>query len=302
MNVLITGGTGLIGRALAHQLLQSGYQVSVLTRSAAPGGLEAGIVPVVWDGCTTNGWEKAAADAGAIINLAGENIGGGRWTKERKERILQSRIDAGNAVAAAVQAGARPEVLIQASAVGYYGTSFTETYYERSKAGRDFLAHICLDWEASSAAVDALGVRRVVVRTGIVLDKREGALARMLLPFRLFAGGPLGSGRQWMSWIHLQDEVNAIQYLLEHKDAKGAYNLTAPQPVTNSHFGRALGKVLNRPYWFPVPEFAMKTLLGEMSVLVLEGQRVLPQRLESAGFKFKFDQLQPALEDLFPPK
>ncbi len=298
MNVIILGGTGLIGRALARQLVENGHVVKVLTRSTAVKGLAEGIESVQWDGKTTAGWEEEARWAEAMINLVGENIGAKRWTEERKQAILESRLKAGQAISAAVEAGARPKVILQASAVGYYGTSFTENFYERSKPGHDFLSKICVDWEASTSSVEAAGVRRVILRTGVVLDKSEGALARMLLPFRLYVGGPLGSGRQWLSWIHLKDEVNAIQFLMENPTAKGAYNLAAPQPVTNAVFGRALGKVLRKPYWLPIPAFALKFMLGEMSTIVLDGQRVVCDRLKNAGFKFKFNEIEPALRDL----
>lgn len=298
MNIIIFGGTGMIGRALSRQLVESGHVVKVLTRSSAPQGLAEGVTAVRWDGTTTAGWEEEARWADAMINLVGENIGAKRWTVERKQAILESRLKAGQAISAAVQAGARPKVILQASAVGYYGTSFTDNFYERSKPGHDFLAKICVDWEASTSSVEAAGVRRVILRTGVVLDRREGALARMLLPFRLYAGGPLGSGRQWISWIHLTDEVNAIQFLLENSAAKGAYNLAAPNPVTNAVFGRALGKVLRKPYWLPVPAFALKFMLGEMSSIVLDGQRVVCERLNNAGFKFKYHEIEPALRNL----
>lgn len=295
MKVLIFGGTGLIGKALAAQLVSSGHEVKIASRSAAPAGLPEGVGAVQWDGKTAAGWEEAAQWAEAMINLAGENIGAKRWSTERKEAILESRLMAGQAICAAVRQGARPQVLVQASAVGYYGTSFTENFYERSKAGRDFLAKVCVDWEKSTAEVEAAGIRRVIVRTGVVLDPKEGALARMMMPFKLYVGGKLGSGRQWISWIHLQDEVNAIQFLLENSNARGAYNLAAPKPVTNAYFARVLGTVMKKPCWLPVPAWALQKLLGEMSTIVLDGQRVVCERLPAAGFSFKYTEIEPAL-------
>lgn len=302
MNILIGGGSGLIGGVLVKALLERGHAVKVLTRNAGRYTGPSGATAVTWDGKSAQGWEEAAMWAEAIVNLAGENIGAKRWTAERKEQILASRVNSGRAIVEAVRAGAQPKVVVQASAIGYYGTSFSENFYERSKAGKDFLAKICQEWENSTREVEESGVRRVIVRTGIVLDAKEGALARMTLPFKLFAGGQIGSGRQWLSWIHMDDEVNAICYLIENSQAKGVYNLTAPQPVTNAVFGRALGKVLSRPYWLPVPTLALKVMLGEMSVMVLAGQRVLPERLIAAGFRFKYGEIAEALADTLGKK
>lgn len=296
MKVLIAGGTGLIGGALSRKLVSDGHQVTVLTRGA--GSLHAGVAAIHWDGRTRSGWDDQIGKVDAIVNLAGENIGSGRWTEKKKDAILRSRLDAGRILAeTAADILNKDGLFIQASAVGYYGVSEGETFDEDSPPGSDYLAGVAVRWEDSSVRAEAAGFKRAVLRTGIVLDVHEGALARMLLPFRLFAGGPLGSGRQWMSWIHLADEVAAIQFLLE-KRLDGKFNLTAPNPIRNADFGRAIGKAIHRPYWAPVPAFALRLLLGEMSTLVLDGQKVLPARLLAAGFEFKYPSIDNSLADL----
>jgi uncharacterized protein (TIGR01777 family) len=234
-----------------------------------------------------------------IVNLSGESLGAGPWTEQRKTRIISSRVEAGRAISAAFrQANPRPKVLIQASAVGFYGLHAAEPVTEESALGRGFLADVCRDWEASSQPVEELGVRRVVIRTGVVLSRDEGALQRLMLPFKLFAGGPLGSGRQGFPWIHPADEVAAIRYLMEKENSQGVYNLSAPEPLSNADFGGILAKVMRRPYWLPTPAFALRLLLGEMSTLVLEGTYMLPKRLQDLGFRFRYETAEPALWDL----
>jgi hypothetical protein len=201
-------------------------------------------------------------------------------------------------VAAFQAANKKPAVLMQASAVGYYGPSSDQILDESSPAGTDYLGKLSVDWEAATKAVEDMGVRRILIRTGIVLDRQQGALPRMLLPFQLFVGGPLGSGKQWMPWIHLSDQVQAMRFLLQQPDASGAYNLEAPNPVTNAELGKILAAVLRRPYWMPVPAFALKLLLGGMSTLVLDGQRAVPKRLLAAGFSFKYPNLREALQEV----
>jgi hypothetical protein len=236
-------------------------------------------------------------EADAIFNLAGENLGAHLWTPKHKAKVLSSRANAGQAVMQALkEAKRRPRVLVQASAIGYYGASDERTLVEKSPAGKDWQARVCQDWEASTLGADYMSVRRVVVRTGLVLTKNGGVLPKLLLPFRLFAGGPLGSGKQYYSWIAMQDEIRALLFLLKNDSATGVYNLTAPNPLTQAEFGRIEAQVLHRPYWFPTPAFAMRLALGEMSTLVLDGQRVAPDRLSKAGFTFSFDQLKPALQ------
>ncbi len=300
MHVIITGGTGLIGRALAHSLAGDGHQVTVLSRSPERHrDFPPGVALVAWDGRTAQGWGDRVDTADAIVNLAGESIAAGRWTPERKRRIRESRVNAGQAVVEAVRAAANPpQVVVQASAVGYYGPRGDEPVTEETPPGSDFLAQVCVAWEASTAPVEELGVRRAVIRTGVVLSTRGGALPRMLLPFRLFLGGPLGSGRQYLPWIHVDDQVGAIRFLLEHPEAQGPFNLCAPNPVTNREFCRILGQVLGRPSWMPAPAPVLRLLLGEMAMVLLEGQRALPRRLQEIGYTFRFPELRPALQDL----
>jgi len=303
MRVVITGGTGLIGRALAGSLAGDGYEVVVLSRSPDRQGvpLPTGVQVVPWDGRTASGWGDRAEGAVGIVNLAGATIAGRRWTAEQKRRIRESRVNAGHAVTEAIRAAdVKPRMLVQASAVGYYG-SFRDggvTLTESSPAGDDFLAGVCRDWEAVTAAVEPLGVRRAVARTGVVLSTEGGALPRMALPFKLFAGGPLGGGRQPLSWIHIADVVGAMRFLIDRPDATGPFNLCAPQPMTNAEFGRAIGRVLRRPAFMPTPAFAMRLAFGEMAQILLEGQRAVPERLSALGFRFRFPAAEAALKDL----
>jgi len=314
MRVIITGGTGLIGRALTASLAADGHEVIVLSRALdKAAGLPRGARAVKWDGKTANGWGQLADGADALVNLAGESIGGENmaalitkpWTPARKQLIRDSRVNSGRAVMQAIeQARVKPRVLIQSSAVGYYGLRGDDEITEDTPAGQDFLSKICLDWEATTADADKLGVRRVVIRTaGVVMSTQGGALPFILLPFKLFIGGPLGSGKQWFPWIHLQDEVRAIRFLMENDKASGAavhgaFNVCSPNPVRNAELARTLGQVMHRPSFVPTPAFAMKLALGEKSMLVLEGQRQLPKRLLELGFQFKFPNVQAALQDL----
>jgi uncharacterized protein (TIGR01777 family) len=301
MRAIITGGTGLIGRALAADLAAGGYEVILLSRAPRRvTGLPAGVRAEGWDGRTAAGWGPLADGAQAIVNLAGENLGAGRWTAQRKRRIRDSRLNAGRAVVEAVQAAAHvPRVVVQSSAVGYYGPSQGDRELgEEAPPGSDFLARVCVEWEASTAPVEAMGVRRVVTRSGVVFHAAEGALPRMLLPFKLFVGGPLGGGRQPLSWIHIADEVAAIRFLMEKEEAAGAFNLAAPHPLTNAEFGRAAGRALGRPAWLPAPAFALRLALGEVATMVLDGQRVVPRRLLAMGFTFRFPEAEAALRDL----
>lgn len=299
--VIITGGTGLVGRNLALELASGGYEVVVLSRS--PEKHRAEMPPGVriegWDGRSVTGWGNLVEGAAAIVNLAGANLSGGRWSASRKRILRDSRVNPGTAVVEAVRlARQRPAVVIQASAVGYYGPHGDEMLTESAPPGSDYLSRLTLDWEASTREVETLGVRWVVVRSGIVLDHTEGALPRMALPFRLFFGGPVGGGRQWVSWIHPKDESAALRFLIEHPELHGAFNLTSPQPVTNREFGRAIARALIRPAWVPAPGFAVKLLFGEMSTVVLTGQRVQPERLLQAAFQFRFPAPVEALKDV----
>lgn len=301
MRVIITGGSGLIGRALAVNLLKDGHEVISLSRD--PQRRRGNLPPEVqlegWDGRSAQGWGHLVEGASAIINLAGENIGEQRWTEDRKRVIVESRLLAGRAVSEAVaRAKHKPGVLIQSSGVGYYGSHTDEIITEKSLPADDFMSQICQQWEPATASVERTGVRRVVVRNGVVLSLEGGVFPRMLMPFNFFVGGRLGSGQQWISWIHLRDEVAGLRYLMDNPQASGAYNLTSPYPLKNVDFERAIGRAAHRPARIPTPAFAIRLLFGEMSVTVLEGQRVVPERLEKEGFVFNFPRIEEALRDL----
>lgn len=303
MHALITGGSGLIGTALTKALLANDHRVTILTRQQNP-SLPEGAVAQLWNGKTPEGWAHLVSEVDAVVNLAGENLAGQgplptRWTESRKQVIRQSRIAAGQALVQAIDGATKlPQVLVQASGIGYYGTTGDEPIDEEVSAGTDFLAKLAVDWEASTSPVEDKGVRRVIIRTGAVLSVNGGALPKLLLPYRMFVGGPVGSGRQFLPWIHIDDEVDAIRFLIDQTSAEGAFNLCAPSPVINREFGNVLGRVMNRPSLLPVPAFILRALLGEVADVVLEGQRAFPKRLQSLGYKFRFPELEPALRDL----
>jgi uncharacterized protein (TIGR01777 family) len=301
MRVIITGGSGLIGQALAADLLKDGHEVIALSRDPQrhSAHLPPGVRLEQWDGRSAQGWGHLVEDAGAIVNLAGENIGERRWTEARKQAIIESRLRAGKAVTEAVtQARSKPTVVVQASAIGYYGSHADEVITEKSPPADDFMSQICQQWEPTTAPVEQAGVRRVVVRSGVVLSRQGGAFPRMIMPFNFFAGGPLGSGQQWVSWIHLRDEVAGLRFLMGNPNAVGVYNLTSPYPLKNVDFERAIGRFMHRPAIIPTPAFAIRLLFGEMALTVLEGQRVAPERLEKEGFIFNFPRIDEALQDL----
>ncbi len=297
--IVITGATGFIGRPLTSGFLEDRYDVAVLTRYPAKARAVFGdkIRAVAWDGLTSDGWLELASGAKAVINLAGENIGAGRWTPKRKRAIVKSRLDAGRAIVDAVRnAPKKPAVLIQASAVGFYGSRADDILDESDSGGQGFLAGIVREWESSTAEVESLGVRRLVIRSGLVLDAGGGILPRFLRQFRLLAGGTLGSGRQWMSWIHRRDEVAAIRFILEREDLTGVFNLTSPHPLTMNEFSHILGNAMHRPSGLRVPAFALRLLFGELAKeTMLAGQRVLPGALLRAGFEFLYPDLKSAL-------
>lgn len=299
MRVMMTGGTGMIGSPLAKRLLEKGHEVLILSRSHIGEGSSSKLRFVKWNGRTLGEWVDQLAGVDAIINLAGENIGAMRWSKKRKDLILGSRVTAGETLTQAIgKASIKPKVFIQASAIGFYGTNDQGLITEESLSGNDFLADISKKWERSSFEIESMGIRRVIIRTGVVLSRQEGALGRMLLPFKFFIGGPLGSGRQMVSWIHLEDEISAICFLLENGNTRGIYNLTSPAPAPNAELGKLIARITHRPFWLPVPEFALRFLLGEMSTVVLDGQSVIPERLLEAGFRFKFKDISSALMDI----
>ena len=298
--VLITGGSGLIGRALSAELVGNGYEVVVLSRSPERAtGLPSGVRVERWDARTAEGWGALADGAHGVVNLAGEGISAGRWTGKRKRRIRESRLNAGRAVVEAIEgAKARPAVLVQASGVGYYGPCGEEHVTESAPPGRDYLAGLAVGWETSTVGVEAMGVRRAIIRTGIVLSRDGGALPRMMLPFRFFVGGRLGSGRQWLSWVHIADEVGAIRFLLENEKARGPFNLSAPYPVTNTDFSRLLGRRMRRPAVVPTPGFLLRLAFGEMADMLLTGQKAVPRHLTQMGYAFRFADAEAALADI----
>ncbi len=305
MRIIIAGGTGLIGRQLTKELARHGYEVFILSRNpdkviSVPKNVEV----VSWDGISVQGWGELANEALAVVNLSGENIGGegffpSRLTDERKRRIRDSRIFSGKALLEAIEAAEKkPEVFVQSSAIGYYGFHGDEKLTEDSPPGDDFFAE-WRDWEPVSTPVESMGVRRVIIRSGIIFSTGKGsALNRLVLPFKLFGGGPIGDGKQYLSWIHEADEASAIRFLIENNTAHGAFNLTSPNPATNAEVGKTIAKVLRRPYYLPIPEFAFDLAFGEVAALVTQGQRVMPECLLEHGFEFKFPQLEPALQDL----
>ncbi len=306
MRILMTGGTGQLGRPLATNLSEQGHEVIILSRSPEK---KKGLLPTEvrlerWDARTTEGWGHLADGANVIINFVGESLAGTsffpqRWTEERRRIIVDSREQAGQALVAAVEAASKkPDLLLQASAIGYYGANPEGDLTEESPPGSDFQSQVVVRWEASTAPLEDMGVRRVIMRTGIVLNRTEGALPRLLLPFKLFAGGPMGNGRQWYSWIHQEDLMRAIQFLMDEETASGPFNLTAPNPLTNRELASLIGKVMRRPSFIPVPGFALRLAFGEVTTVVLDGQRVIPQGLNSLGFTFKFPEAEAALRDL----
>lgn len=291
MKIAIAGGTGFIGEPLARRLAER-HEVLILTRN--PAKVRVGR-PLEWQPGQT-GWESQIADADAFVNLAGENIGQGRWTEERKRTLRQSRIEATGALVAAMRKNPRPgRVLVSASAIGFYGPRGDDALDEEAEAGNDFLATLTREWETAAREAEALA-RVVILRFGIVLAPDGGALKKMLLPFKMFAGGPLGSGQQWMSWVDRDDVVRMIEWALERDSMRGTYNATAPSPVRNREFTRELGRALNRPAILPAPAFALRALLGEMAdPLLLTGQRVLPDRARREGFEFHYPDLATSL-------
>jgi len=300
MRCVLAGGSGFLGRALCGELTKRGHEVVVLTRGAARD--DGGVRYVTWPGEDAPGaWQAELDGAGAIVNLAGSGIADKRWTSARKADLRQSRVLATRALVSAIRkATNRPSVFLSGSAVGFYGPQDDHgpELDESAPPGSDFLSSLAVDWEAEAHAATALGCRVIILRTGIVLDRRGGALAKMITPFKFFVGGPIGSGRQVMSWIHLRDWVALVAWLLEHPTATGAFNGTAPNPSTNAEFSKALGAALSRPSWLPVPGFALRVLVGEMAgPALLAGQRVVPRRALDAGFSFQYPDISAAMAD-----
>ena len=301
MRLVITGASGFIGTALCAVLLQQGHALTLLTRGA-PRDANTGTKRwLQWTPGTLREWDVALDGADGVINLAGEPIAKKRWTRAQRRLIERSRIDATRAlVQACAKAKQPPKFLINASAVGYYGPRGDEIVTEETPPGDDFLGVVCRRWEEEAKKAEELGVRVVLPRIGVVLGPGGGALGKMAVPFRFFAGGPLGSGQQWISWIQLEDLVRLILELINNPRAQGAINATAPNPARNKEFSRTLGKAMQRPSWAPVPGFALRLALGEMADMLLTGQRVVPAGAEKFGFQFRYPNLQQALEACQP--
>jgi len=300
MKILLAGSSGLVGTALGSALAKAGHTVCRLIRpqSAAVEGAKEGFA-VAWNPATGE-LGGAGVGADAVVNLAGASIADGRWSTQRKELLRSSRIDTTRAlVNALAKMNARPSVLVSASAIGIYGDRGNETLTEESNPGTNFLAGLAQEWETEALKAEALGIRVVVARFGIILAREGGALAKMMLPFKFGAGGKLGSGRQWMSWVMLEDVVGALKLTIENSAARGAINFVAPQPLQNFEFTRILAKALRRPALFPAPAFALRLALGEMAdALLLSSQRVAPQALEKSGYRFLHADLSTALKTL----
>ena len=296
MRVFLTGATGLIGRALASSLASDGHEVVALSRSGAPAGLPAGTRTVTGDPAVPGPWQEELSRCDACVNLAGEPVAGGRWTEERRKRIRDSRVLATRNVASVLAAGG-PAVLVSGSAIGYYGPRGDEVIDETFPAGNDFLGHVAQEWEEATRPA-AKRARVVLIRTGIVLSPEGGALPKLVLPFKMLAGGPIGDGGFWQSWIHVADQVGILRLALENPAAQGPINATAPDPVRNRDLARALGRVLRRPSLLVAPAFAVRAVLGEMAEVVLASQRVLPRQALALGYRFRWPSLEPALRDL----
>lgn len=292
MNILIAGGSGLLGTALKKSLLADGHKVFVLSRNAAPDCIH-------WDGQTTTGWGSLVNEMDVVIHLAGESLSAWPWTVARKKSFADSRLLPGLALAQAIrEADRRPSLFVQASGINYYGLRGVPAD-ESTPPGGDFLAQLAVEWEDATRPVEELGVRRIVLRTAVVLAKDSLILNLTALPVRLFLGGPIGSGRQSFPWIHADDWVGAVRHLMADESARGAYNLIAPEQTSFADFTRELARVLRRPYWLPVPAFLMRNVLGEMSVLILEGRFSKPKRLIESGYAYQFPGPREALKDLF---
>jgi uncharacterized protein len=297
MKIAIVGATGFVGSRLIEQLQAQGDKVLILTRNPGKATSRFPQAEVIgYNPLKSGEWQKSISGCDAVVNLAGEPIAEKRWTPAQKKIILESRqLGTQKIVAAINQAEVKPKVLINASAIGYYGTSETAKYDETSPAGTDFLAEVCTAWETAAQSVKTSDTRLVILRFGIVLGENGGALGKMLTPFSAFVGGPIGSGKQWFSWIHRDDVVKLIISSIVNPKIEGVYNATAPNPVSMQDFAQTLGSVMNRPSWLQVPDFALEALLGEGASVVLQGQQVVPTKTLAEGFKFQYPTLQPAL-------
>lgn len=297
--IVLTGATGLIGKKITDLLIRRGDEVTIFTRSI---DRAKQIIPnaadyVEWN-LKLDNWQEALEGKYAVIHLAGENVIAKKWNEQHKKNIFNSRVDTTRALVNAIEKAAnKPKVFISASAIGYYGNS-EQPVTEESKPGDDFLARVVRAWEEETKKIDLFKVRRVNVRIGIVLDKNEGALARMITPFEYFIGGPLGSGKQWFPWIHIDDVTGIFLYAIDNENVEGAVNCVSPNPVTMNQFAKAIGKTLKRPSSLRMPEFLLRLILGESSSVVTGGSKVSSSKIISCGFKFKYSYIEEALNNL----
>ena len=299
MNLVITGASGFIGSNLVESVWKESHTLKLLSRKPLIGANAPRKEWMYWEPGVPGEWGRSINGADGIIHLAGEPIAAKRWSAAQKEKISASRIETTKALVDAIgKAKSKPKFLISSSAVGYYGPHGDETLTEESAPGSDYLARVCVDWEAEAKKAEAQGVRVVLLRTGIVLAKGQGALAKMVPPFKFFFGGPLGSGKQWMPWIHIEDVVGLIIFLMEQEEDRGAFNVTAPNPVTMEDFCKAIGAAVNRPSWANVPASMLSLLVGEMADMLLSGQRAMPQAALRSGYEFKFRNVREAIESL----
>lgn len=304
MKYFITGGTGFIGSHLLSHLTRGSNEIVLLTRS--PSRTEqrhsSAVRYVHGNPYEEGAWQKEIDGADVVINLVGKNVFEQRWNKTVKRHILHSRIlPTKNIVAAISRAAKKPDVLISASAVGFYGDRQNEIITEESSGGNDFLADVVRQWEGAALAAEQFGIRVAIPRIGLVLEKSGGMIKKMLLPFRLYAGGPIGSGKQFLPWVHMDDVVRGLLYPVEKRNFRGIYNLVSPNPVTMKEFARAFGRELRRPSWVPVPSFVLTALYGEGGKVILSGQRALPKHLEESGYQFSCTDLRDALRDILRP-
>jgi hypothetical protein len=301
MRLVVTGASGFIGSALCPRLLEQGHSLTLLTRGAPRDPGSAVKRWLHWTPGVLREWKASLDGADGVINLAGEPIAEKKWSTTQRRRIEKSRIDSTRSLVEAIaEAVQKPRFLISASAIGYYGPCGDERLTEEAPPGNDFLSAVCREWEDEAKKAEEFGVRVVRLRTGIVLGSGGGALVKMADPFKYFIGGKLGSGKQWMSWIHLEDHVRLIMEVMDNAQASGPVNATSPNPVTNKEFCQTLGKVMRRPCWATVPAFALRLALGEMAGMLLTGQRVVPAVAEKLGFQFRYPKLQETLEACKP--
>jgi len=303
MKIVAAGATGFIGRALVPALTRAGHEVVILSRRPGASGLtSAGAREVEWDGRTlARSWVGELDGAQSVINLAGVNIGGGLWTTSRRRAIIDSRTASTGALVKAIEglpADRRPESLINASGIGYYGDRGDEILPDDARPGTGFMADTCVEWEKSALEAEKLGVRTVLMRTAVVFGKGALQVFLIALPFRLFAGGPLGDGKFWFPWIHIDDIVGMYQWALENREVRGPVNCTAPDVRRQREFASEMGRALGRPSWFPTPAFALRLALGDFSNLVLHGQRAEPRVAQSHGYAYRFPTLQTGLADV----